>query len=67
VLDQVKLQWDIEMWGENGSEFFNNKRWGRPVQRSTTDGSNHWSSMTISVENMTLDFPANETLYNPYL
>jgi len=67
VLDQVKLQWDIEMWGENGSEFFNNKRWGRPVQRSTTDGSIHWSSMTISIENMTLDFPANETMYNPNL
>ncbi|MDR3189495.1 MAG: RagB/SusD family nutrient uptake outer membrane protein [Prevotellaceae bacterium] len=66
VLDLVKLQWRIEMWGENGLEYYNNKRWGVSVTRNPAT-SNHWDNSTISVGNMTLEIPANETLYNPNL
>jgi hypothetical protein len=66
VLDQVKLQWRIEMWGENAAEYFNNKRWGVNVVRSRTT-TNHRVDVTIPVANMTLAIPENELLYNPYL
>jgi hypothetical protein len=66
VLDMVKLQWRIEMWGENGLEYYNNKRWGNQVVRSSAT-SNHWDNATISTDLMTLEFPSNETIYNPNL
>jgi hypothetical protein len=66
VLDMVKLQWRIEMWGENGLEYYNNKRWGNQVVRSSAT-SNHWDNATISVDLMTLEFPTNEIIYNPNL
>jgi hypothetical protein len=66
VLDAVKLQWRIEMWGENGLEYYNNKRWGVDVTRSTST-SNHRFNTTITVDMMTLDIPANELMYNPNL
>ncbi|MDR2120406.1 MAG: RagB/SusD family nutrient uptake outer membrane protein [Tannerella sp.] len=65
VLDMVKLQWRIEMWGENGLEYYNNKRWG--VDAVRTPDSNHRNNITITVEKMTLDIPDNERLYNPNL
>lgn len=34
ALQMVQLQYRIEMWGENGREFYNNKRWGINVDRS---------------------------------
>jgi hypothetical protein len=66
VLDMVKLQWRIEMWGENGLEYYNNKRWGNPVTRSSAT-SNHWDNAVISTDLMTLEFPTNEIIYNPNL
>jgi hypothetical protein len=66
ALDMVKLQWRIEMWGENGLEYYNNKRWGVTVVRST-ETSNHRINATIGVNLMTLEIPANETLLNPNL
>ncbi|MDR1937579.1 MAG: RagB/SusD family nutrient uptake outer membrane protein, partial [Tannerellaceae bacterium] len=66
ALDMVKLQWRIEMWGENGLEYYNNKRWGVSVVRSTST-SNHRINATIGVDLMTLEIPSNETLLNPNL
>ena len=66
VLDMVKLQWRIEMWGENGLEYYNNKRWGNPVVRSSAT-SNHWDNATVSIDLMTLEIPTNEIIYNPNL
>jgi hypothetical protein len=63
VLDMVKLQWRIEMWGENGLEYYNNKRWGNTVTRSAT--TNHWENGTISVDLMTMEIPSDEFIYNP--
>ena len=34
ALQMVQLQYRIEMWGENGREYYNNKRWGINVNRS---------------------------------
>jgi hypothetical protein len=65
ALDMVKLQWRIEMWGENGSEYYNNKRWGNPAIRTRASG--HWEDVTIGVDLMTLEIPSDETLYNPNL
>jgi hypothetical protein len=64
TLDQIKLQWRIEMWGENGLEYYNNKRWGVDADRSVS-GTNHRNNLKITVDKMTLDIPANESLYNP--
>jgi len=66
ALDMVKLQWRIEMWGENGLEYYNNKRWGVEVVRSTST-TDHRINATIGVSLMTLDIPDNEYLYNPNL
>jgi hypothetical protein len=65
VLDMVKLQWRIEMWGENGLEYYNNKRWGNQVVRSSN--TNHWNHGTIPVNLMKWKFPTNELIYNPNL
>ncbi|MCE5346491.1 MAG: RagB/SusD family nutrient uptake outer membrane protein [Bacteroidales bacterium] len=63
ALQMVQLQTRIELWGENGREFFNNKRWNIPVDR--TSSANHLDKGTYSVANMTLQIPEAETLYNP--
>ena len=63
VLEMVYLQTRIELWGEGGREFYNNKRWNIPVDRTTS--VNHISKNTYPVENMTLEIPDDEILYNP--
>ncbi len=65
-LQMVQLQYRIEMWGENGREYFNNKRWGIDVDRS---GSGiHWaSSFTLKASDMVLQIPRNERENNPLL
>ncbi len=63
ALEMVQLQTRIELWGEGGREFFNNKRWGIAVDR--TNSSNHVDKGTYSVVKMTLQIPEEEILYNP--
>jgi hypothetical protein len=63
ALQMVQLQTRIELWGENGREFFNNKRWNIPVDRTTSD--NHVDKGTYSVAGMTLDIPLEEINFNP--
>jgi len=63
ALDMVKLQWRIEMWGENGDEFYNAKRWNVPTDR--TSSAIHWSTgKTYTVEHMTYEIPIQETSTN---
>jgi len=65
VLDMVKLQWRIEMWGENGNEYANCKRWGIDIDR--TGSSIHWGSgTTYTTEHMTYEIPIQETSTNNY-
>lgn len=63
VLEKVRLQWRMEMWGENGREYYNNKRWNIPVDRESS--TNHVVKAERSVAEMTLQIPENEMLYNP--
>lgn len=63
--EKVQLQWRIEMWGENGREYFNNKRWHINIDRSGS--TNHWAtSLATKWEDMTLSIPKDETQFNPY-
>jgi len=68
ALQMVQLQYSIEMWGEEGREYFNNKRWKIDINRS---GSTvHADAKGVNGEwykwqDMTLEFPENEQLYNP--
>ena len=58
TLDIVKLQWRIEMWGEGGREYYNNKRWGVNVDRS---GSTvHPKIVSYPANKMTLAMPERE-------
>ena len=62
-IQMVQLQTRIEMWGEGGREFYNNKRWNIPVERATS--ANHVTKTSLPVSKMTLQIPENEILYNP--
>lgn len=57
--DMIRLQWRIEMWGENAREWANNKRWGVTVTRS----GNHWKTGTVDCTKLTSNLPENEILY----
>lgn len=63
ALQMVQLQTRIELWGEAGREFFNNKRWGFAVDR--TSSTNHVDKGTLAVSKMTCQLPEEEMLYNP--
>ena len=64
ALEMVQLQTRIEMWGEKGLEWYNNRRWNIPVNRS---GSTvHWNpSTTYPVSGMTLKIPTEELTASP--
>ncbi|MDR2859124.1 MAG: RagB/SusD family nutrient uptake outer membrane protein [Mediterranea sp.] len=63
ALQMVQLQTRIELWGEGGREFYNNKRWNIPVDRNGS--SNHVHVSLNSYPGMTLKIPQQEMLYNP--
>ena len=63
TIQMVQLQTRIEMWGEGGREFYNNKRWNIPVDR--TSSANHVTKTTYPVSSMTLQIPEDEILFNP--
>ena len=66
ALQMVQLQYRIEMWGENGREYFNNKRWNINVDR--TGSTTHVATgMKLSWQDMTIEFPVNEKENNPLL
>lgn len=62
ILDAVKLNWRIEMWGESGREYYNNKRWGVNVDR--TGSKVHPSIVTWAANKMTLHIPESEMQNN---
>lgn len=66
ALEMVQLQTRIEMWGERGLEWYNNRRWNIPVNRS---GSldHHNPGLTYPVSGMTLPLPDQETQTNPLI
>lgn len=62
ALQMVELQTRIELWGEGGREFYNNKRWNIAVDRASS--ANHVDKSSYSVNKMTLQIPIDELLYN---
>jgi len=62
-IQMVELQTRIEMWGEGGLEFYNNKRWNIPVDRSGS--TNHVYTGSLPVSKMTLQIPEDEMNNNP--
>jgi len=61
-LDDVKLQWRIEFWGEGTWSFLNAKRWGDIA--NYRKGSNHWA--TGVTPTLIWEVPEEETIGNPY-
>lgn len=61
MLDFVKLQWRIEMWGEGDYAFFNQKRWGSQFSR----GANHWSTKGVEAQGWIWEIPQKERQGNP--
>ncbi|MBR1575928.1 MAG: RagB/SusD family nutrient uptake outer membrane protein [Bacteroidales bacterium] len=61
--EQIKLQWRIEMWGENGLNYYCHKRWNEPSIRT---GSNHWNDKTWTVDEMEWKIPLKELQTNSY-
>ena len=59
----IQLQWRIEMWCEGGREYFNNKRWGIDVNR--TSSAIHVTKNTRSWQNLTCELPVRELEDNP--
>ena len=59
ALQMVQFQTRVELWLEGGREFYNNKRWGITVDRSSS--ANHfWKSNTLSLAQMVLEIPVAE-------
>ena len=65
ALQMVQLQYRIEMWGENGREYYNNKRWGINVDRSGSK-VHLASNVAIASTAMTCAVIEEETQNNPY-
>lgn len=66
LFKRIQLEWRIEMWGENGCEYYNNKRWGIGVDRSGS--ANHVEFPTMAYGNgYTWQIPLNEINYNKNL
>ena len=64
-LEMVQLQTRIEMWLENGREFYNNKRWNIPVDRSSS--KNHVRIVEkLGVKDMVLAIPKQEAATNTH-
>lgn len=65
LLKEIQLQRRIELWGECGFEFFDNKRWGIGVDRNGS--ANHTNTLAVAPGKLfTLQIPLTiELNYNP--
>lgn len=61
TLDEVKLQWRIEFWGEGDWSFVNAKRWGDIA--SYRKGANHWAKGVTPT--LIWEVPEEEKIGNP--
>lgn len=64
LLAEIRLQRRIELWGEGGFEFYDNKRWGIGVDRKSSN--NHQSPNVVPAgKDFTFQLPLNTELnYN---
>ncbi|WEK38009.1 MAG: RagB/SusD family nutrient uptake outer membrane protein [Candidatus Pseudobacter hemicellulosilyticus] len=67
LLAEIRLQRRIELWGESGFEFFDNKRWNIGVDRRGS--ANHTNLLVVPAGKLfTLQLPlATELNYNPLI
>jgi hypothetical protein len=67
LLKEIQLQRRIELWGEAGFEFFDNKRWNIGVNRAGS--ANHTNQLVVPAGKLfTLQIPlATELNYNPFI
>ena len=61
TLDEVKLQWRIEFWGEGDWSFVNAKRWGDIA--NYRKGANHWKKGVTPT--LIWEVPEEEKIGNP--
>ena len=61
TLDEVKLQWRIEFWGEGDWSFVNAKRWGDIA--NYRKGANHWKKGVTPT--LIWEVPEEERIGNP--
>ncbi len=61
TLDEVKLQWRIEFWGEGDWSFVNAKRWGDIA--NYRKGANHWAKGVTPT--LIWEVPEEERIGNP--
>ena len=59
----IQLQWQIEMWGENGLDYYCHKRWNTDAVRQ---GGNHWVDYTWNVADMEWQIPQKELSTNSH-
>lgn len=59
--EQIQLQWQIEMWGENGLDYYCHKRWNTDAVRQS---GNHWKDYTWKVEDVEWQIPQKELSTN---
>lgn len=59
----IQLQWQIEMWGENGLDYYCHKRWNTDAVRQ---GGNHWVDYTWKVADMEWQIPLKELSTNSH-
>lgn len=65
IKDVIKLQWRIEMWGEGGREWYNAKRWGTDIVRTSQMHKDAGSLITSwPATKMTLHIPMRELQNN---
>lgn len=65
IKDVIKLQWRIEMWGEGGREWYNAKRWGDDIVRTSQMHKDAGSLITNwPATKMTLHIPSRELQTN---
>ena len=64
TLQMIQLHTRIELWGENGREYYNNKRWGINVDR-TGSKVHPCNTAKYDASNMTLELPELELINNP--
>jgi hypothetical protein len=61
---EIQLQRRIELWGEAGHEFYDNKRWDIGVDR--TGATNHTEEIVLAAGKFTMQIPLEtEINYNP--
>ena len=60
-----QLQTRIELWLEGGRAFYNNTRWGIPVDGSSSP-NHYWKNNGLTVAQMVLEIPTEEAQTNTH-